>query len=261
MSFVNHFLKPELRERILRLNPLTALYFCLCEIAVVAIFYNIFVSVTGFLTLTVVAIGMGKGKKFFSSLFKSLSVLILLIFLLQSLLFTGHSDILWKWNFISIKTAGVLYSVCLSLIILNISGSVFLLFFLTNPKKLVNALECRRLPPKAAYVILSTFQIVPQMSLQSKLIMDAQRSRAMETEGSLFIRAKAFFPTLVPLVLNSIVSIEERALMLEARAFTFPAPKTHLHTPKDLRIDRILRSVFILIAITALVGRILLWIV
>ena len=39
------------------------------------------------------------------------------------------------------------------------------------------------------YIITSVFQIVPQMTGTMNTITDAQRSRGLETEGSLLTRA------------------------------------------------------------------------
>ncbi len=47
----------------------------------------------------------------------------------------------------------------------------------------------------------------------------------LETEGGAGRRIRALLPLVVPLVLGSIVDIEERAIALEARAFSGPAPK------------------------------------
>ena len=44
----------------------------------------------------------------------------------------------------------------------------------------------------------------------------------------MIVRAKAFFPSVGPLILNSLVSAEERAITLEARAFSVPCKKTTL---------------------------------
>ena len=40
------------------------------------------------------------------------------------------------------------------------------------------------------------------------------------------VRAKAFFPTLVPLILGAVIGSEERVLTLEARGFSMQCEKT-----------------------------------
>lgn len=92
-------------------------------------------------------------------------------------------------------------------------------------------------------------------------ILDAQRSRGIETDSSLLVRAKAFFPSVGPLLLNALVSAEERAITLEARAFSAPCRKTKLREIADTPKDKILRIVLIGVLILAIGGRIILWIV
>ena len=48
-------------------------------------------------------------------------------------------------------------------------------------------------------------------------ITDAQRSRGLETEGSLLTRAKAFLPLISPVVMSSLINTRERAVALEVR--------------------------------------------
>ena len=59
-------------------------------------------------------------------------------------------------------------------------------------------------------------------------IADAQRARGLETEGHLLRRLQAVVPLVVPLILSSLVDVEERALAIEARAFNRAGPKTSL---------------------------------
>jgi energy-coupling factor transport system permease protein len=57
----------------------------------------------------------------------------------------------------------------------------------------------------------------------------------LETEGRAVQRARALLPLVVPLVLGSIVDIEERAMALEARGFGRQGPKTSLLLLADSR--------------------------
>lgn len=252
-------MKNGFREKLLALNPLTCLYLCACILIEVIVFNNLISSLSCFCLMILISALAGKGIKYFSGVLKPMIVLIAMIFVLQSLMYQGSSEILWQWRFISIKKAGVLYAAKISAMLLNISGSFALLFALTDIKKLVVVFEELGLRPKASYVVLSTFQIIPEMSKRLKLIMDAQSTRGVETDGNIFIRTKAFMPILIPLVISSIVSLEERALMLEARAFSAVATKTRLIEIPDSDMDRLLRKVFVFIPALTLIGRIALW--
>lgn len=253
-------MKHSVRELVLGFNPLTYLSFSLCILIMVIFVNTIAFSLVCFGLMLLITIIIGTFKKYLMTILKTMFVLILLMFLLQSLMYQGNSEIIWQWKFISIKKEGLLYATSISTTLLDISGTFLLLFMLTDVKKLVLVLEEHGLSPKAAYVVLSTLLIIPEMSKKSKVIMDAQRSRGVETEGNLFVRAKAFFPVLIPLVLSSIISIEERALMLEARAFSFEVKKTHLTVISDTKYDKLLRKIFLVVMLIIFVRRIVLWI-
>lgn len=80
---------------------------------------------------------------------------------------------------------------------------------------------------------------------------ECSKARGVETEGSIWVRAKVFVPTIVPLVLSSIQGTEERALTLEARGFSVETPSTHLYDIEARPIDKVVTivifSVFLLI--------------
>ena len=83
-------------------------------------------------------------------------------------------------------------------------------------------------PANLAYVIVTTIQIAPRFQARAATILDAQRARGLETEGSFLVRVRAIVPLVVPLILSSLVDVEERALAIEARAFNRPGKKTSL---------------------------------
>jgi energy-coupling factor transport system permease protein len=131
-----------------------------------------------------------------------------------------------------------------------------LLLLTTHPSELMSDLTRRGLPPQFAYVIISTLQIIPQMQAKARTIIDAQRSRGLDTQTSFARRVGALAPLVGPLVFGSLVEVEERAIAIEARGFTSPRPKTSLRVIGDTTLDRILRWGMILLILLALAARI-----
>ena len=107
-----------------------------------------------------------------------------------------------------------------------LSFAVFVLS--TKPSEFVDELEKRGFSPRFGYIVTSVFQIIPQMMGTMNTIMDAQRSRGLETEGNLRIRAKAFLPLISPVVMSSLINTRERAIALEVRGFGAGKKKTWL---------------------------------
>lgn len=92
-----------------------------------------------------------------------------------------------------------------------------ILILTTRPSDLIDDLVRKGLSPKVGYVIASILQIVPQMFSTATRIIDAQRSRGLEINGSFYKRLKAFLALIDPLVLGSLFEARERALALEIR--------------------------------------------
>jgi energy-coupling factor transport system permease protein len=159
---------------------------------------------------------------------------------------------------LSIKLEGLTFAAAaLGRVLLIMSGFI-LLSLTTRPDELLLALTERGFPPMIAYVIVTTIQIVPQFQARALTILDAQQSRGMETEGPIWLRVKALLPLVVPLVLSSIVDMQERAIALEARAFRRIGPKTSLLVLHDTGGQKIARWLILLVPLALIVMRLIL---
>ncbi|MHA6260805.1 energy-coupling factor transporter transmembrane component T [Sporosarcina sp. CAU 1771] len=241
---------------ILQLHPMTKFYFALFVTAAVLIIPGYVFSFLWFPVLLLIAVIAGVAKEFSSIILKALVFLLVIIFLMQLFFYPGE-EVIGEWWILQMTQEGFNYGLILASRILAI-GSAFILFFrITEVRDFVKALEDLGMPPMGAYVVLSTLLILPEMKKQADTILDAQKTRGVETEGSLFVRAKAFIPTLTPLILSSIASTEERAITLESRAFSAPTKKTSLHKLTKKSIDRILPILYIVILVGLVVWRVI----
>ena len=201
------------------------------------------------------ALYAGVFKELLGLLIKTLLVLCTFIFLIQSFFYPGDT-ILWSWSFLSLRQEGIDFSLLLTSRIAAIGSALLLFFRITSVKDIVYSLERLGLPSKVTYVVLSTLTIIPEMKKLSLTIMDAQKTRGVETEGNLRVRAKAFLPTLTPLILTSVASTEERAITLEARAFTAPVKKTSLYRIEKTKKDTVVRVLLLILLIFIIVWRV-----
>ncbi len=182
-----------------------------------------------------------------------------LIFIVQSLLIPDEV-IVAQLGFVKVYQAGLNSGITLAFSILCIAGIILWFFQCTESKEIARALEDSGMNHKATYVFISTLQMIDILGINSKTIMNAQRARGVETEGSLKTRMKAFFPSLVPLILGAITSSEERVLTLESKGFDVKGPKTHLFVLEKSGNEMIFNIIAILITVAILVWRILLWV-
>ena len=114
--------------------------------------------------------------------------------------------------------------------------------------------------PKASYVFLSTLQMIKVLQHNSRVIMNAQQARGVETEGNLFVRARAFLPSMVPLIMGSIANTEERVLTLESKGFSVKCKKTHIFDVVPSGNERTAMIIAVTITILVVVWRVLAWV-
>ncbi|MEJ2352097.1 MAG: energy-coupling factor transporter transmembrane component T [Anaerolineales bacterium] len=147
------------------------------------------------------------------------------VFLIQGFLWSGGTPIL-SIGPLTLKREGIIFATASTGRILTVV-STFLWFALTTrPDILMTALVQRGLSSNLAYIVIATIQIIPRFQRRAATILDAQRSRGLETQGGLRQRVRGILPLVVPLILSSLVDVEERALAVEARGFNHPGRKT-----------------------------------
>ena len=179
------------------------------------------------------------------------------VFLIQGFLWPSGTPVLWFGPF-SLKQEGLLFAAASTGRIFMVVGSFLWLALTTRPDHLMTVLTQRGFPAGLAYIVVATIQIVPRLQARAVNIQDAQRARGLETTGSLGRRARAILPLVVPLVLSSLLDVEERALAVEARGFNRPGPKTSLVEIPEARWEPALRWACLLAALAAIGARLLL---
>jgi len=207
-----------------------------------------------FCVVLILAIIGGVARSILITVFKLLLPVTLSLFLIQGILFppAGATPLPWSLGPIRLTYEGLLFAYLISARLLVLSTIVLLVLRTTHPADLVFALTERGLPRSVGYILLVSLQIVPDMSARATAILEAQRSRGLETQRGLS-KARAIVPLLGPLVVGALVDVEERAMALESRAYTAPGPKTSLRVLVDTLGQRIARWLMLL-GIAALIA-------
>lgn len=242
---------------VLRLNPITVLTMLLAGCAI-ALFFEWQVTVALVALCLLIALGAGKLGRYLSLWSRTVVLLSVVIFTLQALLYPGETLLREIWV-LDVTQEGLAQGLRIATMVMSIGSAILISSVVIDVRRLTRALEQRGTSPTASYVVLSTITMIPQLRAQMATIMDAQRSRGIETDASLAVRAKAFIPTISPLILTSIAGVEERALTLESRGFSSTTPKTSLVTVPDTVVDRLLRGLTYAALVIALAVRIWLW--
>lgn len=200
-----------------------------------------------------------KSKVYCKRIFFSLFWLFTAIFIIQSI-FLPSGEVWMKFGFISIYKEGVMKAVNLTSKLTAVVSALTMSTLITPVKTFTLALEKKGLNPKAAFILMLTLQMIPEMKKQANVIMDSQKARGVETEGNIFVRAKALIPVFIPLVLSSIANTEERAIMLEARGFSIGEKRTILYDIEETKNDKIMKIMLAIFIVLCIVWRVL-WVI
>jgi len=174
-------------------------------------------------------------------------------FLVNVFFFPGAETVLFRIGPVAATAEGLAFAFEIMARIMAISGAVTLFYLTTRPADLVLDLERRGVSPRVAFVANASVQTVPAMVERAAQITAAQRARGLDTEGSPWRRVRGIVPIVGPVILGSIAEVEERAMALEARAFTRPGRRTLLWSPPDSRRESIVRWA-LLVGLVGLIG-------
>ncbi len=241
-----------------RLHPLTKLVITLFLIVLALILPSMWAGYLVFLIgVLPLALWGGITQPLWGALWKIVLPFAISMFVIQGFFWTSGTPVA-SLGPLSLKAEGLVFATTITGRLLAIMGSFLLFSLATPPDDLMIALEERGVANSITYIILSTIQLVPGLQVRAGKIRDAQQARGLETRGDIRQRLRALLPLVEPLVLGSIIDVDERAIALEARAFSSDVKKTFFRTVDDRRWERALRRVLLIVAAVALILR-LLW--
>ncbi len=238
-----------------KLYPITKLFICLALLFSLFIISSYIYNYCMAIICGVIAVGFGVSLKTYAKrIFFSLFWLLIAIFIIQSV-FLPSGEVLLKVGIISVYKEGLFKAIILTSRITAFVSILTLLILITPAKDFTIALEKKGLNPKAAFILLLSLQMIPEMKKQANIIMNSQKSRGVETEGNILVRAKALIPVFIPLVLSSIVNTEEKAITLEARGFSIGEKRTILDDIKETEYDKKVKIFLVVFLILCVIWR------
>ena len=239
-----------------KLYPITKLFICLALLFSLFIISSYIYNYCMAIICGVIAVGFGVSLKTYAKrIFFSLFWLLIAIFIIQSV-FLPSGEVLLKVGIISVYKEGLFKAIILTSRITAFVSILTLLILITPAKDFTIALEKKGLNPKAVFILLLSLQMIPEMKKQANIIMNSQKSRGVETEGNILVRAKALIPVFIPLVLSSIVNTEEKAITLEARGFSIGEKRTILDDIKETEYDKKVKIFLVVFLILCIIWRV-----
>ena len=163
------------------------------------------------------------------------------VLLINTFLYPDATDVMFTIGPVSATASGFTDAVQTALRVVAFALSVAL-FALTTPTNLLVAdLERRGLGRRPAFVLGAAVGLVPRLLRQAREIAEAQRARGLDTESTIWRRARGVVPLAGPLVVGALSDVEDRSMALEARAFSAPGRRTVLRTQPEGAFQRAAR--------------------
>jgi energy-coupling factor transport system permease protein len=155
------------------------------------------------------------------------------ILLVNTFLYPGARDVLVTSGPFSATATGLAAALQATLRVVAFTLSVAIFSLTTTTDDLLSDLERRGLGRRAVFVIGSAIGLVPRMIERAGEIIDSQRARGLDTEGSPANRVRGLLPLAGPMITGALSEVEERTLALEARAFGAPSRRTVIRPLRD----------------------------
>jgi energy-coupling factor transport system permease protein len=176
------------------------------------------------------------------------------------MLYTPGRPALEFW-ILTITYEGIFVAIkMVSRIIMLITGTL-LLTYTTSPivltdglEQLLNPLKKLRVPVHELAMMMSiALRFIPTLIEEADKIINAQKARGADFEtGSIFKRAKALIPLLVPLFISAFRRADELAIAMECRCYRGGEGRTSLRQLKYSSID-LKAMLFSVIVFTAVI--------
>lgn len=213
------------------MNPLVKLNIFLA-VGIIGILIGSYKVQIAFCAVYYILAAVGKKFKNFAGIYTGLGGMILLFSVIVRQLSVEGNQIIfsvfgWKWTWEALENA---FNITFTLLVF--SGTVILFFCFTEMRDLMYAFERKGVSHESSYVILSSLQTITDLKKTSQTIMDSQKARGVETEGSIWKRLKALVPVISPLFLSALAATEEKTVAMDARAFSVEREHTFLRVLK-----------------------------
>lgn len=241
-----------------KMDPLVKIIYVIAAILVPAVLGNNWVY-CGWIALSIILLLAGGIIKKAVPVVSVSGVVLLTIIIIQGMFYSANETVAVAIGPAVFYVEGLMYSLGIVLNVMDILLSICVLIFTTKPSDMIECFVEKGLSPRIGYVIVSIFQLIPQMSNTMGTITDAQRSRGMEVEGNLIVRVKAFLPLISPVVMSSLNDTKERAVALEVRGFNANKKKVFLNERVVKTSDRVLEVILVLAMVAAIAWRVMTW--
>ncbi len=162
------------------------------------------------------------------------------LFIVQAIFYPGITPLIKPLipigkGYGQITLDGILFAVLLALRLMAMIIMLPLVSFTTPVQNFALGMVKMGLPYKLAYTMTTALNLVPILQVETGVIVDAQRLRAMQSfeKGKLGDKLKAYPALVTPLVIGSMRRAQLMAVAMDSRAFGASKSRTYL---EDIRL-------------------------
>ena len=173
--------------------------------------------------------------KLLMSFMKVLLWIIFFLFVVQAIFYPGETPLIKPLipigkGFGQITLEGILFAVLLALRLMAMMIMFPLVSFTTSMQSFALGMVKMGLPYKLAYTMTTALNLVPILQMETGVIVDAQRLRAMKSfeKGKLGEKLRAYPALVTPLVIGSMRRAQLMAVAMDSRAFGASKTRTYL---------------------------------
>ncbi len=203
--------------------------------------------------ITAVVAGVGRAMRPFVL---ATIPLVASIILVNTFLYPGATDVIARIGPLAPTWTGLAAALQATLRVVAFALSVAVFGLTTPTDDLITDLERRGLGRRGAFTIGAAIRMVPRMGERAGEIVDAQRARGIDTEGSAWRRVRGVLPLAGPMIFSALTEVEEQTMALEARAFSAPGRRTALRRLPDRRSEQFARWAIFFVTVALVVASI-----
>jgi energy-coupling factor transport system permease protein len=227
-----------------KLNPFCKLGW-VTSIFVIALIINNPVHLLLIFLATLPVVAAARVWREWASVMKFAFFLCLAIIIINALVSSHGSQVLWRIPFRMpligtpvLTVEAVLFGAGMSLRLLAVLSAFAVLTFTTHPDDLMLSMIKMKLPYKSVLVTSLTTRFIPTLIDDVERISDVQRARGLELDrGNLFRRIRSRMAIIIPLLSNSLDRTVQVAEAMESRAFGHGESRTYYHEVKLSKFD------------------------
>jgi energy-coupling factor transport system permease protein len=199
------------------------------------------------------SLSAGTFKASWKVVWKTMLPLVFFMVLIHGVLYPDNHTILLDLQWFNIYQEGLVFAgnTLLNLVVLLTASLLFV--FTTHPADLISTVSQTAGSPTLAYLVGSPLLLLPAMGERIATIQSAQQSRGLDTQGNLLKRFYGLAPLFIPLVVGSLMEVEQRSIALELRGFKSKHSKTHVRTIPDSMLQQRLRRLMLILTLCIVV--------